>query len=353
MKIALSADNVKYLGRTVLFDDMLLLSLSGSGVEFEYTGKGFEISFIGGGAAEIENNEANYARIGIYIDGVLKEDFQLNKKRIEKTVAKSPESRTSIIRIMKLSECAMSLAGIAPIEIKEGETVKPTPEKSLKIEFIGDSITCGYGVEDPDPLHDFKTETENVTKSFSYMTAEAMDADFQMFSISGYGIISGYTDDITIRHDDQLIPNFYESMGLSYDTLENIPRAQDIAWDFTRYIPDIIVINLGTNDDSYCQDDKERQELFSSEYTKFLKRVRELNKKAHIICVLGLMGDRLFPLVCNAVENYCAETGDKNIETLHLPEQDPEVGYGANYHPLESEHKKASRVLIEHLRKNA
>jgi len=65
------------------------------------------------------------------------------------------------------------------------------------------------------------------------------------------------------------------------------------------------------------------------------------------------MGDRLFPSVCAAVENYSKETGDQNIETLHLPEQDPAVGYGANYHPLESEHRKASNVLVEHIRKNA
>ena len=182
------------------------------------------------------------------------------------------------------------------------------------------------------------------------MTAAALAADFQMFSISGYGIISGYTDDISIRHEDQLIPTFYKTMGLSYDKMEGIPETKDIMWDFDRYQPDIVVVNLGTNDDSYCQDDRERQNWFSSEYTKFLKTVREKNSNAVIICVLGVMGDRLFPAVCKAKEDYSVETGDKNIVTLHLPEQDPEVGYGANYHPLESEHRKAADVLVEFIK---
>ena len=140
MKIALTSENVKLLGRTVLFEDMLLLSLSGSGIEFEYTGKGLTLTFIGGEASEIPNNQGNQARIGIYVNGQLKEDFLLNERKIEKRITAVSGEGTSVIRVIKLSECAMSLVGILPIEITEGEKVNPTPEKKLKIEFIGDSI---------------------------------------------------------------------------------------------------------------------------------------------------------------------------------------------------------------------
>ena len=350
MKVPFTPEKMKFIGRHAVFGEKLLLSLSGSGVEFEYTGKGLSVTFTGGQAAEIKDNEANYARMAVYVNGERQEDFLLNERTIEKKIAESPVEKTSVIRIMKLSECAMSLVVINPIEINEGEIIRPTPAKNLKIEFIGDSITCGYGVDDPDPLHDFKTATEDVTKAFSYKTATALDADFQMFSISGYGIISGYTDNPDVRHEEQLIPTFYESMGLSYDRVDGIPAAQDIAWDFSKYRPDLIVINLGTNDDSYCLDDEKRQAWFASDYAKFLKRVRELNGNARIVCVLGLMGDRLYPSVCKAVEEYSKESGDKNIAALHLPEQDPEVGYGANYHPLESEHRKAADVLVEYIK---
>ena len=351
MRIELTDKNVKLLGRTMLFDDTLLLSLSGSGIEFEYTGKGFDITFIGGEAAGLKNNDENYARIAIYMDGMIVKDFLLNKKELTVHMGDDilPGRGSSVIRVLKLSECAMSLVGIKPLEASEGDTLKPTPDKPVKIEFIGDSITCGYGVEDPDPLHDFKTGTENVTRSFSYKTAAKLDVDFQMFSISGYGIISGYTPDPAERHADQLIPDFYESMGLSYDKLEGIPKSQDIKWDFTKYVPNFVVLNLGTNDDSYCQDDKERQAWFASEYVKFLKTIRKYNEKAYIVCAFGLMGDRLYPTICGAVKTYSEETGDDRITTVHLPEQDPKVGYGANYHPLESEHEKAAVMLTDAL----
>ena len=353
MKIELTDKNVKLLGRTVSFGDTLLLSLSGSGIEFEYTGKGFDITFMGGEAAALKDNDVNYARIGIYVDGIVAKDFLLDRKELTVHIGEDilQGSTPHMVRIMKLSECAMSLVGIKPLEVSEGDTVKPTPAKALKIEFIGDSITCGYGVEDPDPLHDFKTGTENVTRAFAYKTAKALDADFQMFSISGYGIISGYTPDPAERHADQLIPDFYESMGLSYDKLDGIPASQDIKWDFSGYVPDIVVLNLGTNDDSYCQDDKDRQAWYASEYVKFLKTIRKYNAGAYIVCAFGLMGDRLYPTICGAVKTYSEETGDKRITTIHLPEQDPAEGYGANYHPLESEHEKAAKVLTEELSK--
>ncbi|MCR5204518.1 MAG: lipase [Lachnospiraceae bacterium] len=346
MRIGITDSSVKYIGRSVLFNDTLLLSLSGSGIEFEYTGKGLTVTFIGGEAARTPDNEENYARIGIYENGIRTRDFALNTGEMSVRIAESSETKTSVIRIIKLSECAMSIMGVRPLEISDGESVKPTSAKELKVEFIGDSITCGYGVDDPNPLHDFKTSTEDVTKGFAYKTASDLDIDYSMFSISGYGIISGYTDNPEIRHDEQLIPTFYRSMGLSYDRMEGIPATQDIPWDFSKYVPDLVVLNLGTNDDSYCGDDKERQAEFALLYIDFLKTIRRLNEKAYIVCAFGLMGTRLFTVICSAVDNYIEETGDTRISTVRLPEQDASVGYGANYHPLESEHRKAADTLV-------
>lgn len=350
MNIFPDTQHVKHLGRTEAFPKLLLLSLSGSGIEFEYTGKGLNLTLIGGNASKVENNEANYARIAIYINDKREKDLLINAEKISLRIAESDEVKTSTIRIIKLSECAMSLVGIAPLEIAEGESIKPTKAKDLKIEFIGDSITCGYGVDDEDPLHPFKTATEDVTKAYAYKTAKALDADYSMFSISGYGIISGYTADPAVRMDNQLIPDFYLSHGLSYDVLSGYPVPMDITWDFNRFRPNLIVINLGTNDDSYCQEDKDRQQEYQDRYVDFLKTVREKNPDSTIVCVLGLMGQRLYPRVEAAVASYKETTGDSRIYSLMLPEQDGSVGYVSDYHPLESAHEKGAQELISFLR---
>ena len=350
MRIPLKKENVKMLGRTMLFSDTLFLSLSGSGIEFQYTGRGLTLTILGGSAAEIPDNSANYVRIAVFQDDVRVLDTQITAKETVLRLAESSEEKTSTLRIIKLSECAMSLVGLRSLEIGEDETVKPTPDKKHRIEFVGDSITCGYGIDDEDPLHPFKTATEDVTKAYAYKTVKALDVDYSMFSTSGYGIISGYTADPAIKMSNQLIPDFYEYMGFSYDKLDSIPAPMELAWNFQEFQPDAVVINLGTNDDSYCQEDESRQQEYADAYVEFLKVVRKHNPNAKLICVLGLMGARLYPWICKAACAYTVQTGDIRIATVQLPEQDATIGYVSDYHPLESAHEKAAQVLIPAIR---
>lgn len=350
MKIVFQDQYFKFLGRTAVFDDTLFLSLSGSGIGFEYTGCGFDVTFLSGNVSSTENNEGNYARMAVYIDDVRVQDFLLRSPETTVTIAACSTARTVQVRIVKLSECAQSLAGIRVFELAEGETIRPLPPAPHRIEFIGDSITCGYGVDDEDPLHPFQTATEDTTKSFAFKTAQALGADYSMFSTSGYGIISGYTGDPSVKMDHQLIPSFYESFGFSYDSLPGIPAPMDIPWDFSRYSADAVVINLGTNDDSYCQEDESKRNEYAEAYTEFLKTVRKHNPHAMIFCILGLMGDRLYPMVCEAAKKYRETTGDTRITTVHLPEQDGTVGYVSDYHPLESAHTIAAGVLTDAIR---
>lgn len=343
--IKLTQTNVKHIGRTVFFDDTLWMILSGSGIAFDFTGKKLSVSVCAREASLLPDNEENYARIAIYINGVKAIDDCIKEAQKDYVLFDDNQPQTAQITIIKLSECAMSMCGIKCL-YSDALDVSAAPKKPHKIEIIGDSITCGYGVDDENCEHHFKTSTEDVTKSYSYKTAMALNADYSMFSTSGHGIISGYTDDLSVKHTDQLIPERYTTYGLCYDTFDGKLKTTDISWDFSRFQPDAIIINLGTNDDSYCQDIAERQIEYKDEYIKFLKKVRLHNPSAHIFCVLGLMGNRLFPMVCKACEEYSKETGDTKLSTFELPEQDGNIGYVADYHPMECFHEQASRVLV-------
>ena len=340
-KIIADSTNMKLIGRVYMNDDTLWLGMSGSGVEFRFKGKGLTITLC---ADEVYTGERkDFARAAVYINGSREHDLLFDQQF--KTVTVSPDGEC-VIRIIKLSECAMGNVGIKPILADDDDSIVPVEDKAHKIEFIGDSITCGYGVDDENELHPFMTETEDVTKGFAYKTAEALGYDYSMFSLSGYGIISGYTDDGT-RHEDQLVPRFYESYGFSIGSFGGI-KPMDIDWDFRRYVPDIIVINLGTNDDSYCGSDEGRQNFYSTKYTEFLHVVRKHNPNAHIICALGVMGDNLFPALERAVDAFMKETGDRNITLLHFTPQNGELdGYAANYHPTEKTHTKAAASLTD------
>ncbi len=344
-----SSENVKQLGRTELIDDTLWVALSGAGIDFSYTGTKLEVTLVGDGAATVSGNDTNYARAAIYVDGERVIDDMIDNAEETYTVFESDEAQTVNVRIVKLSECAMSTFGIKPLSVGDDGSVTPTEEKERKIEFIGDSITCGYGVDDENENHSFSTATEDVTKAYAYKTAEALDADYSMFSISGYGIISGYTS-TDEKVSAQTIPQYYESLGFSYNSFASTTQPQSIEWDFSKFEPDVIVINLGTNDASYCGSDSEKQDEFSAAYVEFLKQVREDNPNAAIICSLGIMGQQLYSSIEMAVYTYTNETGDENISTLKFDQQDSTTdGLAADWHPTEATHEKAAQKLVEQI----
>ena len=345
----LTSQTAKLVGRTYLPDSgTLWCGLSGSGAEFEFTGKNLDI-MVEGDKVSWSGQKDNYARIAIYVDGERVVDDMLNEGLKKYSPIQGDSEVTKTVKIVKLSETAMSCFGIMPILLEDGASIKPAAEKAHKVEFIGDSITCGYGVDDEDPTHNFKTSTEDVTRAYAYKTAQELDVDYSMFSISGWGIISGWTGDGKQKPEQQ-IPLYYEKYGYSYGGFGD-EQPQNMDWDFSLYQPELIVINLGTNDDSYCGSNEERKQDYVNGYVEFLKTVRSDNPDARILCVLGIMGDNLYPSVEQAVSDYSSETGDKNISAFHLePQNSSEDGLVADYHPTEKTHTKEAEALTAEIK---
>ena len=342
-------ENVKPLGRTHQLPDSLWMCFSGSGAEFTFRGARCEVTIAGDNKA-YPGDRDNLVRIGIYVDGVRVVDEMIDAKEKTFTVLAAEEARDVTVRIVKLSETAMSTCGVKEIRVDDPEGVRPTPVKERKIEFIGDSITCGYGVDDEVAEHHFSTTTEDATRAYAYRTAQLLDADYSLVSISGYGIISGYTATGEEKVTAQQLPKFYEKLGFSYNTYQK-KIAATVKWDFDAFRPDLIVINLGTNDDSYTLDNPERREEYRAAYVEFLKVVRRNNPDARILCTLGVMGDRLYPMVYRAVTDYKAETGDTNISAMKFDVQKASDGYVADWHPTAVTHEKAAAKLTAEIRK--
>ena len=63
----------------------------------------------------------------------------------------------------------------------EGELMKETECPSRHIEFIGNSLTCGYGVEGKDRSEPYKAETENCNLSYATIIARYFNADYNAY----------------------------------------------------------------------------------------------------------------------------------------------------------------------------
>lgn len=333
--------NVKLLGRSYLTDDgKLWMGLSGTGIDLDYTGSKLSLFIIG--------NAGDKARVGVYVDGERVKDFMApSEGEIVELEGKGDTPMN--VRVVKLSECAQSCCGIIKLEPNGGK-ITPAADKKHKIEIIGDSITCGYGVDDEDASHSFKTSTEDCTKSYSIKTAELLDADYSLVSFSGYGIISGWTGDGK-KQPTQLVPTYYEKYGFTYNAGFGGKKPQDLEWDFSRFVPEAVIINLGTNDMSYTGENEEKQEEYKQGYIAFLKTVRAKNPDARIYCTLGIMGTTLNPTMRAAVEAYTAETGDDNIRVFDFPMQDQDKdGIAADWHPSDKTHTKSAEMLSEFIK---
>src|SRR6185437_9930940 len=130
-----------------------------------------------------------------------------------------------------------------------------TPGASRWIEFVGDSITCGYGVLGPDQSSCFSNDTEAETRGWAALTAQAFGAAHSAIAYSGKGVIRNNGGDTT-----ELMPVLFE---------RTLVDAAD-AWGFTSYTPDVVVIDLGTND--FAQGDP--GQAFVTGYEAFVAQIR-------------------------------------------------------------------------------
>ena len=342
--IPLDKSNVKLLGRALVRDEILRLTLSGTGCEFTFTGCKLALTVGVDSDCFNDGRRCNMPRIAILCDGriIVKKLIEQRSERFDIVSSETPVTKT--IRIVKLSECAFSHAEVSPAETDDGAVIAPTAKKPLKIEFIGDSITCGYGVDDSNLQSEFSCEAENAMKSYAYIAADLLGADYSLFSYSGYGIISGYSGD-GVRNTRELLPPYYESCGFSYSSV-NGTKLKDIPWDFSAFVPDIIVLNLGTNDNSFCAFHNESYREFEDSYLAFLKVVRRCNPNAHIICSLGIMLTEPLPYIENAVKRL----GDSNVSVFRYTMQNGLLGFGSNWHPSEDTQRRAGEELAEYIK---
>ena len=336
---------VRVFGRTVMDGGMLWLLSSLSGIGFRITGaRRLEI------VLESDDTTADPARMhltprfAVLVDGDTVIDRCMKEREETVAVFESGNPWGAEIRFRKLSECTQSILAIR--EIRTDGKIVPLEGKGTKIEFIGDSVTCGYGVEGKNELESFTTATENAGKSYAGLVTDWLGLDSMLTCFSGHGIVSGYTDDPEKRNISELAPPYYEVAGRNSFALPSGRRPEDIPWDFSSWQPEKVLINLGTNDLSWCTDREPRKDMFRKQYKEFLKTVRKNNPGAMILCVLGIMGTGLNETMVQAVNEYRMENGDTRIHSMTLQEQDAaRYGYGSDYHPNEKVQQRLAEKI--------
>lgn len=336
---SITSENVKLTGRTYNDSETTWLVQSGAAAEFTVTGKSASVTLAGDSSI---SNDADYRpRYAVFVDGEQLIDEVISEEEKVISLFDGETSRTAEVKVIHLSEANNGPIGVKNINVVSDalQPVKPAEQKELLIEFIGDSITCAYGVEGANAYEPFKTTTENFMKSYAYLTAQKLDADYSAVSYSGHGIISGYSNDGT-KNTDSLVPALYDYVG---------KWGYEHEWDFTARQNDVVVINLGTNDNGYVTADLENNsQEFIDGYIDFLEMVRDRNPEAYIICTMGTMGcPDIVTLVSQAAEEYKTASGDDRVMFYESVTQNQADGLGSDWHPSAVTQQNSAYVLAD------
>lgn len=221
------------------------------------------------------------------------------------------------------------------------QLVTPPVLPQRKIEFIGNSITCGYGNESIEKTDPFEYETENHYYTYAQQTCRNLNAMAYVVARSGIGVYRSYGGPKT-GTPENVMTTEYEYTNL-YDRSEK--------WDFSRYTPQVVCINLGTNDLSTNNYDVK---LLKQAYKKFLKQVRQHNPKAKIVYLCGsMLGGKELEIAkktLNEVVEEAKKDGDKEVYRFDFTPQNGDLYYGASWHPSLWQHQKMAGELTAFLR---
>ncbi len=338
------AEHVRVSGRSIYENGIRYLGYTCSFVEFEFEGTCASAEIISD-LTPSEDIFRAWAVVFINDEAAPSKRFKIDEKKSVYKLYSSDKSEKVKIRLMKISEAAFAKMGITKI-MTDSDTITPTePLGKFKIEFVGDSITCGYGIDGVWNKDVFSTETENPLKGFAYKTAKKCGADFQYISWSGIGALSCWVDENAEKPlDNWLMKDIYPytDSGLE-NTLGREGHENHTKYDFS-YKPDVVVFNLGTNDHSWTKEIPERQADFAKAYYEILEMIRKHNPQSYIICTYGVMGDILCNIEEAQTERFKSEHDDR-ICYLRLPVQDEADGIGADWHPSEATHEKMSDMV--------
>ena len=252
---------VKVLGRTAEDGGMLWMSSSLSEIGFRVRdAKHLEMILRADDTVLDPERKHLTPRFRVLVDGDQVIDRCMQEKEETVYVFDGRNPWSTEVRFQKLSESTQSLLAVR--EIRTDGIIEPLEEKALKIEVIGESITCGYGVEGKSEKEGFTTATENASKSYAGLAAEWLGADVMLTAFSGHGIISGYTGDPEKRNLQELAPPYYEVTGRNDYILPSGRQVTGIPWNFSAWQPDKIIVNLGTNDLSWTAGREPRKDMY-------------------------------------------------------------------------------------------
>ena len=246
-----------------------------------------------------------------------------SKTLTEVSLTKITEASNSVAQgVMELGriETTESSKIIDPI-LYGYSTFSSCSKKDFNILVIGDSISAAYGVDGIPPCS-FSTDSEDVMESYAEILANRYNSEIQVIAWSGKGVVRNYGD--IHRQSDYPMP-FYYNKTLATTAIND----KNDYWQPYRFIPDVVMISLGTND--FSTTPHPIDEVFISGYTSLINQIFHDYPKTKVlaICEPIFQGNQ-----CIDIEKASLQSNKSN-NVFYIPISDSVFsgGYGCDGHP--------------------
>ncbi|NLD26890.1 MAG: hypothetical protein GX661_05980 [Acholeplasmataceae bacterium] len=327
---------IKWMGRTYYNPEteMNMIYHSASGFEVQFEGTSVQATL-----TATNHSDPNHRP---YVVIVVDDDFEnsrriaLDKSTQDLILAEDLEEGEHKVTLYKSTESIDSHIGVVRVST-DGKFLPEVDYKARKIEVIAASSSTGFGNLGTSSQSK-STINSDALQAYAFLAANALNADINIVAASGWGCkFSRWTNPMTKN---------------MFDAYKKVDVESQIDWEPSAYVPDVVIINLGTNDESYisymAQNQQQRYALmqeFAEQYLALIDYVHGLYPDAKILILYGLMRESKIYDQTIAIYNAAKE----EIDNVYLLKSEGDQA-GCSAHPSAASHAQIAQSVINKIK---
>jgi lysophospholipase L1-like esterase len=235
-------------------------------------------------------------------------------------------SREHVVRLEKMAESQTGSVRFLGFFV-DGVALPPVA-RARQIEFVGDSYTVGYGnlsATRTCSADEIRSRTDS-GRAFGPLAAARLGADYRLIAYSGRGIVRNYAG----SSPGEPLPRLYPRVIPG----EAAAMAAEPGWR-----PQVIVVNLGTNDFSTplasgeaWADEAALRRDYRLRYVAFVRMLQQRHPQARLVLMAG--------------KSFAEEVAAVARETGAMPLRFGELERtGCDWHPSQRDHQALARLV--------
>lgn len=312
-------------------------------VQYSWPGVYFEGRFRGTGVGVVLNDAA--ADYDVQIDGATVATLVTPGRTTYRVSGLS--GGIHAVRLVKRSESPWATSEFGGFVAAPGGAILAAPApRSRQIEFIGDSYTAGYGDMSgtrvcPDGLVNRTTDAD---RSFGALTAQRLNADYQINAFSGRGMVRNYNG----GEPGTDYRTYYDRALLAVDG--------DVWHRPPSWRPQVVVIGLGINDFSTPINAGEPwtpeslRAAYRAAYLGFIDKLRARYgpRTTIVVSATYVYGTTAFAEAAQQIVEERNSQGDARVHYWYYDSAGLDYN-GCDWHPSAHDHELIAARLLDYL----